>query len=101
MEVEGKEYGKFTDIEYHQVRHGDEVRQEAREVERKSSRIIMEFKQPCQQFSGRTLVPGDYSVPFQFNLPQGIPASIFYQNHKHSKKPEARVKYTIKVKLHQ
>lgn len=45
-------------------------------------------------------MPGDYSIPFQFHLPMGIPSSIYYKNTFGLKKPKAKVKYTIKTVLH-
>ena len=40
-----------------------------------------------------------YIVPFQFQLPLGCHATIYYQNKEDSSKPKAKVKYWIKVRI--
>ena len=46
------------------------------------------------------LNPGDYTIPFAFNMPMGIPASMFFKKHEHVKKPKAKVKYVVSTILH-
>lgn len=50
-------------------------------------------------FPNPVLQPGDYCVPFQLTLPQGIPASIYYKNDNIDKMPTGKIKYHLRVKL--
>ena len=45
------------------------------------------------------MIPGDFIIPFQFQLPQDIPATIIYKQEKHPKKPKGFVKYYIRASL--
>jgi len=45
------------------------------------------------------LVPGDYTIPFEFNLPEGLPSSIMFKQKHMREKPSAKVKYSIKAKV--
>ena len=78
IEVKGKEKGSFVDeiIEWHDNADGTK-RAETKHVKRKSDRTVYDFKAPCFNFTSG-LIPGDYVVPFQFTLPQGIPSSLLY-----------------------
>ena len=99
LEVKGKEKGSWMDYEIERHNNPDgTIRHERKDIKRKSEKLIMHFKQPCFQFTGG-LMPGDYTIPFQFHLPQGIPSSIIFSKKNVEKKPKAKVKYTIKVKL--
>ena len=60
---------------------------------------ILDFKGTAFQFH-ETLGPGDYTIPFEFMLPNHIPASIYFKAHHHHDKPKSVVKYTIKGILH-
>jgi hypothetical protein len=103
LEFKGYEKGEFTDIEYRRHGSGENAHTERVEVLRESNRDILHMKQPCYHFpqaaQGQPLLPGDYQVPFQFQLPQALPASIYFHNLSHQKKPEARIKYKLKVTL--
>jgi len=44
-------------------------------------------------------MPGDYTIPFTFDLPQRIPSSINIKKHDVSDEPKAKVNYTIKALL--
>lgn len=99
LEVKGKEKGSWWDREWETHRNPDgTTRQESKPVKRKSERMIMHFKQPCFQFPGG-LMPGDYQIPFQFHLPAGIPSSIIFSKKVGEKKPKAKVKYYVKIRL--
>jgi hypothetical protein len=60
---------------------------------------ILDFKGTAFQFH-ETLEPGDYTIPFEFMLPDHIPASIYFKAHHSIEKPKSIVKYTIKGILH-
>jgi hypothetical protein len=60
---------------------------------------ILDFKGTAFQFH-ETLGPGDYTIPFDFMLPDHIPASIYFKAHHSHDKPKSVVKYTIKGILH-
>lgn len=92
LEIKGKEKAGFEE----RVHRDDEWQEE----KRKTKREILHFKQPCFTFAVSTLAPGDYVIPFSFNLPAGIPSSIFYKNKHVSEKPKMKVKYHIKGILH-
>jgi hypothetical protein len=59
----------------------------------------MEFKANCFTFQG-PLNPGDYTIPFEFNLPNGIPSSIMFKDKNIREKPSAKIKYSIKAIIH-
>ena len=40
-----------------------------------------------------------YIVPFKFSLPNGCPASVYYYNRTHPKRPKAKIKYWIKASI--
>ncbi len=46
-----------------------------------------------------TLMPGDYCIPFSFYLPPGLPSSLLFKPHHHTKKPKAKIKYHVKAYL--
>ncbi len=56
----------------------------------------MEFRAVCFTFQG-PLNPGDYTIPFEFTLPNNLPSSIMFKNKFHRDKPSAKVKYNIKA----
>lgn len=65
----------------------------------KSKKVLYHTKQPCFTFAVPVLSPGDYAIPFSFQLPQGIPSSLFYKNKHIQGKPKAMVKYQIRANL--
>lgn len=75
-----------------------EGRTEWHDEKRKGKKEILHYKQPCFTFTVPMLMPGDYTIPFQFALPQGIPSSIMFQGTG-QKRPKAKVKYCIKAIL--
>ena len=58
----------------------------------------MDFKGDCFSFQ-QDLMPGDYTIPFEFTLPPGVPASIMYHNQHHYDSPKAFVKYSVKATI--
>ena len=57
-------------------------------------RTLIDVKAHCFSFSSM-LMPGDYTVPFEFTLPHGIPSSIMFMNKHHRDKPKAVIKYRV------
>ena len=94
LEVKGVEKVSWID----RVARQQDGRTEWDNVKRKGKKEILHYKQPCFTFSVPTLMSGDYTIPFQFQLPQGIPSSIMFQGTG-QKKPKAKVKYCIKAVL--
>ena len=43
--------------------------------------------------------PGDYTVPFEFTLPRGIPSSMLFNRPEMRGMPVAVIKYHLRVKL--
>ena len=97
LEIKGKEKASWWDTEHrsHQRADGTTAHTQVR-VKRKADKKIMEYKNSCFNFSGG-LFPGDYAIPFKFQLPTGIPSSILYNDKKHNRLPKAKVKYHIKA----
>lgn len=100
LEVKGKEKGSWVDYEVKTVTEPNgQVKTERIEKKRKARREIMDYKTPCFIFPPQGLIPGDFVVPFSFQLPLGIPSSMFFKNSHTKAKPKAKVKYTIKAKI--
>lgn len=64
-------------------------------------RQIFDIKATCFTFQNQ-LAPGDYTIPFEFDLPQNLPSSMILKNRKGygSEKPKAAVKYKITFIVH-
>ncbi len=88
LEVKGVEKVAWTD----HVRRNDETVEE----KRKAKKDVFKYKAPCFNFTG-TLYPGDYTIPFSFQLPSSLPSSIIFQDKHQQSKPKAKVKYHIKA----
>ena len=58
----------------------------------------MDYRATCFTFQG-PLNPGDYTIPFDFNLPNQLPASILWARKDHHDRPKASVKYSIKARI--
>ena len=54
-------------------------RTETEYIKRHESKKIFEFLAPAFTFSTPVLAPGDYSIPFAFMLPPGLPSSILFK----------------------
>lgn len=89
----------WLDTIHERVRQGKHVRVRTKKVWRKSARNIIAQDFHVYRFPSPVLFPGDYQVPFQFTLPLGIPASIFYKNDAILKHPEGKIKYTVQARL--
>lgn len=71
------------------------------DIKRKVNKEFLHFSAPCFTFGVPTLMPGDYVIPFAFQLPHQIPSSMFYKTpHGHHKKAMAKVKYHVKAVVH-
>ena len=46
-----------------------------------------------------TLMPGDYSIPFSFTMPVGLPSSFQFIDNRMWQRPKGKVKYTIKASM--
>ena len=94
LEVKGAEKVSWVDRVSRQV----DGRTEWHDEKRKGKKEILHYKAPCFTFSVPTLMPGDYTIPFQFQLPATLPSSIMFQESG-QKKSKAKVKYHIKAIL--
>ena len=90
IKVKGKEKAKF--IRYYS--NGQSTWSECIRYEHKH----IEFKGVCFTFNG-PLNPGDYTIPFEFDLPNDIPGSICFRDDTRMEKPKAEIKYTVKAVL--
>ena len=77
--MKGKEKASFWREEHYE----DEGEQRTRHIKEKLHRKILEFKGTCFTFQQPYLNPGDHTIPFEFNLPAHLPASIAYHNRGH------------------
>ena len=59
---------------------------------------IMDYRAICFTFQG-PLNPGDFTIPFEFDLQPQLPASIMWARKDHRDKPKAQVKYSVKARL--
>lgn len=96
IKISGKEKASF--LRHHTENY--EVNGERRTRERtekvKMFRTYIDVRANCFTF-GSSLMPGDYTVPFEFTLPPNIPSSIMYQNLNHRERPKAHIVYKIKA----
>lgn len=90
IEVKGKEKVSFIET----IHRNNETHHEKRKVVRE----IIHYNSPAFVFTG-PIAPGDFSIPFQFPLPTGLPSSLFFKRHHDHRKPSAKVKYHIKATL--
>ena len=95
LEVKGAEKVSWTE---RVTRHVD-GRTEHHDEKRKAKKDVFKYRQPCFQFTVPTLMPGDYTIPFQFQLPASLPSSINFKKSDIHEKPKAKVKYHIKAEL--
>ena len=59
----------------------------------------MECVAPVFTFAAPVCEPGDYTIPFSFQLPPAMPSSLYFKRDS-GKKPSAKVKYSIKATMH-
>jgi hypothetical protein len=97
INVEGREKSSWLDEE---IKRRDDGTQERISIKRKSSRKIIHFSAPAFTFTTPFLNPGDYTIPFAFNIPGGLPGSMFFKKTEHVKRPTAKVKYSVKTVMH-
>lgn len=95
IKIEGKEKMSFK---YHEYEGEGEHR---RRVTRKHKehRKIFDFRGNAFTFE-QHLNPGDFTVPFEFTLPQRTPASILFINKSRESHPKAKIRYSVQAILH-
>ena len=59
----------------------------------------MQYRATCFTFM-TPLGPGDYTIPFEFDLPNDIPATIMWEKPDSLYKPYCSVKHSIKAELY-
>ena len=91
IKVKGKEHAS-----YWRARENDGTTNRARQVKERFKRKILKFKAPCFTFQ-EPLSPGDFTIPFEFTLPENIPSSMMYKNPNHNNSPSAKIKYSIRA----
>jgi len=60
----------------------------------------MDCKFTAFTFTTGTLAPGDYTIPFEFDLPASLPASLMWKRKDHYDRPSIKIKYSIKSIVH-
>ena len=68
-------------------------------MKRKAKKEVFKYRAPCFQFTVPQLMPGDYTIPFAFQLPPGLPSSMIFKDTNNTAKPKAKVKYHVKASL--
>ena len=96
IRVKGIEKTKWIDFVYNRKEDGTMEREP---VKRASSKKIIEFSAPAFTFTTPELNPGDYTIPFAFQLPKSLPSSILFKKDTEAK-TKAKVKYVCKTLLH-
>ncbi|CDW76035.1 UNKNOWN [Stylonychia lemnae] len=100
IEIQGKEKGSWMDIEYIEIIDSEGLRRlQKKDIKRKYRRNIIDHSGILFKFPPQGMIPGDFVIPFQFQLPQGVPATIFIKQEKHSKKLKGFIKYYIRGSL--
>ena len=97
--VKGKEKAHFKYDEH--ITHRDGEGNTRTEVVHRwdyVSKKILQFKGNCFSFQG-PLAPGDYTIPFEFTLPQNIPASMLFEKRNAPDEPFVKIKYTVQAIL--
>lgn len=87
IRVKGKEKAKFT------THHDDS------ETRHKMETKHIDCKMTAFTFQG-PLQPGDYIIPFEFDLPHDVPASVMWKRKDSGNNPSVKVKNTIKAIVH-
>ena len=62
-------------------------------------REIFLYTNPVFVFTFPQLLPGDYSIPFSFMMPAGLPSSFQFIDHGIWQQPKGKVKYSIKARM--
>ena len=86
IKVKGKEQGSFWEGGGDN-RHKNEFK-----------RQLINFEATCMKFE-EVLGIGDYTIPFEFQIPATAPASLIIENTGHGDDPKAKIKYSIQVTL--
>ena len=96
LHIDGLEKTSHRNFERRRIegREGQADEWEEVMVKEKHEHKNLEFKGRCFTFNG-PLYPGDYTIPFDFTLPMGLPASIMYRNDRIREKPKAAINYRI------
>lgn len=89
----------FKDRESHTRQHEGRTETITRDVKRRHKRDIFRYKNPVFVFTLPQLMPGDYSIPFSFNMPAGLPSSFQFIDDKIWQRPKGKVKYSIKAMM--
>lgn len=99
IKISGKEKASFLRRETEHYHENGE--QKTRQVTKKEKcfKQLIDVTAHCFAFGSR-LMPGDYTVPFEFTIPAHLPASIMYHNIHHHDKPKAHIKYNVKAIVH-
>ena len=73
-----------------------------RKVKKKYEHVHIDCRVPVFHFEQGPLQPGDYTLPFEFDLPNELPASIMWKRKDDWAKPSIKIKYSVKtiIKTH-
>jgi hypothetical protein len=80
IRIKGKEKASFYYEETETYEENGESRTRTHTRKEKMSKKLLEFDGVCWTFDPALgpLPPGDYTVPFEFDLPNNLPASIMF-----------------------
>ena len=88
IKISGKEKCSFLRRETRTYERDGEQRSETITHHEKYHKTLLDVSAHCFTF-GSMLMPGDYTVPFEFTLPHHLPSSIMYNNKHHHDRPKA------------
>lgn len=98
IEIKGQEKAAFT--RFYTVQEGDPPQTVERSERVKCHHKFAHYKQPVFQIPGGFLAPGTYAISFQFQLPVGMPSSIYFKDTHVRERPKAKIKYHVKTTIH-
>ena len=101
LDVETEEKCEFLTFSTKTRQEGEETITETVTHEHKDKHDGFEFKSTLLDLEqvGKFFQIGNYCIQFQFKLPDVLPASLKFKDHKDKAKPEAKVVHEVKIKL--
>ena len=99
LEVKGGGKNGFTRFWHETETHGETTTVVERHEKMKHAKKFLNYKQ-LVWMSPQQIMPGDYTIGFNFLLPNKLPSSFMFKGKKHDREaPKAKVKYFAKAVL--
>lgn len=97
LKIKGKEIGFWLEHHTKRIEVGEHSGDHHYTIPRLSKTMIFQSASPCFIFPPQGLIPGDFVIPFQFKLPQDLPASLYYRDPSNHFTPLAKIRYSVKA----